>query len=314
MTQPVALQLAISQIGELKPEDYVGLIDRSAVECLKVRLRAEGLLTPIWVRKNGNAWKGAPYSVIAGRHRLMAATELGWSEIAAEVRADAGSKADDLRRLQLAENLHRRVLRPIERACFIMAQWQETARAIEPAAPDSQQKSAIIQRWSVSATLANTPIGSRATVDNETASQTGIKRRTVELYRRVYEKLVIPFPDQFALINAHPLGESLSAMTTLAQIKTVERRTMAVNKLLEREDWPNMQSVLVAAGLADSTGNRIDKRNHLAVIGDAWAKMKPDERRHYLLNDLPRRITPKLAESLVIKLMTEFPVLKGERP
>ncbi|MEP7221540.1 MAG: ParB N-terminal domain-containing protein [Novosphingobium sp.] len=271
MMRSVAIQLAISQIGEMRPQDYVGLIDRSAVECLKVRLQAEGLLTPIWLRKNGNASKGKPYSVIAGRHRLIAASELGWTEIAAEVRAGADSKPDDLRGLQLAENLHRRVLRPIERACFIVAQWCEVACTIAPIVPDSQQKSAVIQRWSSFAVLANTALGNRAAVDDQTAAQTGLKKRSIELYRSLYEKLVVPFPDQFAQINAHPLGESLSAMTTIAQIKTIERRTIAVSKLLERQDWPNITAVLVKAGLADSNGNRPDQTPAAAM--HAWNKL-----------------------------------------
>lgn len=61
LMRAVSQLIPISDIGELKAEEYVGLIDRAAIECLKVRLEADGLLTPIWVRKNGNAKKGARF-------------------------------------------------------------------------------------------------------------------------------------------------------------------------------------------------------------------------------------------------------------
>lgn len=59
----VSKRIPIEQIGELAPDDYVGLIDDQAVEHLKLRLAAEGQHMPIWVRQNGNAAK-MPYSVV----------------------------------------------------------------------------------------------------------------------------------------------------------------------------------------------------------------------------------------------------------
>lgn len=160
-----SILIPVAQIGELAPDDYVGLIDDTAVECLKARFAAEGQHTPIWVRQNGNAAK-MRFSVVCGRHRLRAAKALGWNEIQIEVRADMHSTRADLVALQVIENLDRRVLRPIERAKFIMVRWCELAKSCVQSSTESQQKQAIRARWSALAILANTSTADRDAVDN----------------------------------------------------------------------------------------------------------------------------------------------------
>lgn len=277
-----ALMLPIEQIGEMKAENYVGLIDRNAVECLKVRLQAESLRTPIWVRKNGNARKGEPYSVIAGRHRRIAAMELGWTEIAAEVRAGPDSKADELRRLQLAENLDRRVLRPIERACFILDRWRSEALA---------------RAWDI--------VSHARDLDDITGKACGnVDARTIRRYRRLHDELVAPFPDQFALINGHPLGANLSDMNTLASVKLKGRRK-AVEMLLSRDDWKSMTEVLVEAGIAESNGNRTDPEKLNAVMSNTWNKLPSDAQRAHL-DFLVKQIDKEMANEMVSSLIKRW--------
>lgn len=75
---------------------------------LEASLRASGLLQPISVRRQGDA-----YELIAGERRVRAATNLGWSEIQAIVR-----DFDDRTMLVLAlvENLQRTNLNALEEA------------------------------------------------------------------------------------------------------------------------------------------------------------------------------------------------------
>jgi len=75
---------------------------------LEASLKASGLLQPISVRRRGDA-----YELIAGERRFRAATNLGWTEIAAIVR-----DYDDQTMLVLAlvENLQRANLNAIEEA------------------------------------------------------------------------------------------------------------------------------------------------------------------------------------------------------
>jgi len=82
--------------------------DSAELAELEASLKASGLLQPITVRRQGDA-----FELIAGERRLRAATNLGWSEISAIVR-----DFDDRTMLVLAlvENLQRSNLNAIEEA------------------------------------------------------------------------------------------------------------------------------------------------------------------------------------------------------
>ena len=82
--------------------------DSAELAELEASLKASGLLQPITVRRQGDA-----FELIAGERRLRAATNLGWTEISAIVR-----EFDDQTMLVLAlvENLQRSNLNPLEEA------------------------------------------------------------------------------------------------------------------------------------------------------------------------------------------------------
>jgi len=82
--------------------------DQAELAELQASLKASGLIQPITVRRRGDA-----FELIAGERRLRAATNLGWTDIAAIVR-----DFDDRTMLVLAlvENLQRSNLNAIEEA------------------------------------------------------------------------------------------------------------------------------------------------------------------------------------------------------
>ncbi|MCX7283655.1 MAG: ParB N-terminal domain-containing protein [Novosphingobium sp.] len=291
---PVSKTVPIEQVGELPADHYVGLIDDQAIAHLAVRLAAEGLHNAIWVRQNGNAAK-ARFSVIAGRHRLRAARALGWTEIEVEVRAGQASTTAELKRLQLIENLDRRTPRPIERACLIMERWQSEACK---------------QGWDI--------VSHARDLDDLTGRQCGnVDGRTIRRYRRIFENIVVAFPDQFALINAHPLGESQSAMQTLASQKLIEptsvrpvgvnNRRMAVDKLLERTDWKNIDEVLLAAGIHDSNGRRGEGAVDSGLkLRNVWRALPIDAKRTHFV-EMASDIPPFLVRETIELLKKRLP-------
>lgn len=305
----VSKRIPIEQIGELAPDDYVGLIDDQAVEHLKLRLAAEDQHMPIWVRQNGNAAK-MPYSVICGRHRLRAAKALGWQEIAVEVRADMHSTRAQLKSMQLIENLDRRVLRPIERACFIMERWLKEAEKLQEAAPKSQQQQAIRKRWDVLAETANTSGVARGAADEATAKIVDESAKNVRVYRSLYEKLVVPFPHEFDRINSHPFGENLTILGRIAGIpyapeKGDNRRASAIAALLDPandwQSWDQFASQVLGQG---STGER--SAEGFGTITKAWNGMPLRERRKFVVEGLPKLLTKDMAGKLVDTLVQEF--------
>lgn len=300
MTGREVIKLPIDQIGELKPGEILGLIDAEAIDALVARLPIDGLQTPIWVRRNGNARKGEPFSVVAGRHRLRAARALGWSEIEAEVRAGPSSKPSDLKTLQLIENIDRRVPRPIELACFIMARWTDVAASMEQDVPSSPQTAAIRARWNavgklssaaptapkeeadagVWASVAHTG-HERRKADAEVASLCGFSARKVRQYRQIFEKLVEPYPDLFADLNAHPMAERYSHMRQLAAIRRDSDRRKVIEKLLSKRDWQSMDEALRAA--IPARGDKGAGKSPHSRFKQAWQRMEQAAQREHAL-------------------------------
>lgn len=89
-------------------------LDGAAVDRLAESMAAMGLRTPISVRMDGD-----DLLLVAGAHRLEAARRLGWEKIPA-VYIEGDER--DARLWELAENLHRAELLPVERAEHI-AEW-----------------------------------------------------------------------------------------------------------------------------------------------------------------------------------------------
>lgn len=251
----VVLTVPISEIGELPADHYVGLIDESAIACLEARFAVEGLKSPIWVRRNGNAAR-TRWSVIAGRHRLRAAQRLGWTEIAIEQRADAKSTLDELRSLQVTENLDRRVLRPIERALNLMVRRQEASVGIDCAVAKNQHAAAAVERWSASATVADALPGVTTLIDEATAAACGVSLRTIQSYRKIHSAIVEPFADLYPALNAHHLGESLSVMTRIAQEKKAEERRAIIEAIISDPQMPSVDEARVRLKLSTPKGHR----------------------------------------------------------
>src|SRR5690606_23912780 len=93
----------------------------ATVAALMESMREVGQLQPIVVQRHYNAQR--PY-LIAGRNRLEAAGQLGWDSIRAVDMFDPAAPGDQITpaMAEIAENLHRRELRALERA-NLQAQW-----------------------------------------------------------------------------------------------------------------------------------------------------------------------------------------------
>lgn len=87
-------------------------------------------------------------------------------------------------------------------------------------------------------------------------------------------------------------------MTRIAQLKQPEARQKAIEMVLSRSDWQSMDEVMVAAGLAMSTGNRVNPEKLGAVMMDTWAKLPPAGRRAHI-EWLAEKVTPGQAMDMV---------------
>lgn len=103
--------------------DRLRAADPAAVEAKRISMRESGQISPILVRPapGQTGW----YILVAGLHRLEAATAEGW----AGIRADVRQLTDDQARLiEVDENLISKGLTPLERAIFVDVRLQVWAR------------------------------------------------------------------------------------------------------------------------------------------------------------------------------------------
>jgi hypothetical protein len=106
-------------------------IDKAAVERLAESMKAIGLQTPISIWADD---KDRPV-LVAGHHRLEAARALGWEQIEC---CFVAMDADDRRRWEIAENLHRAELTVQQRSDQI-AEWVAITNKKAQLAPFSNQ-------------------------------------------------------------------------------------------------------------------------------------------------------------------------------
>ena len=106
------IPLSQIHIGERFRKDYGNLNQ------FKHSIKTNGLITPIAVGltsalKMDGLDASKPYTLLAGGRRTQAATELGWSTVPAKV-YDYPITELDLRSIELAENLERKDMTPVE--------------------------------------------------------------------------------------------------------------------------------------------------------------------------------------------------------
>ena len=298
MTRPdtVRVPLAEIEIGE-----RIGFLNAEHVNDLAERMDAEGQHTPIQLKRNGNAAK-IKWSLVAGLHRMLAAKSLGWTEIEAIKVADAKSTADQLRRLELGENLAHRFRRPIERA-IMMFEFGRLEEAIDHPGHVGESRHARGARMKNSASVTMTEMeGWR----ERTAKAFGTSLSTLERHSRIYRAIAEALPELAQQLNDHPMGESLSVMTTVASVKMPDTRRRVVEMILTRPDWKSMDEVMVAMGHR-STGSRTDpNRPDETQFRHIWRQMSAIQRRSHFL-DLAKDIPPYLVREAIDKLQEMLP-------
>lgn len=126
LTDPGGIENIEVPVGRITFRDADFPLDRAAVAGLIEALPAHGLLNPVTLRRNGTHG----FTLVAGRHRLEAARQLGWETIPARV-LPGEAPADAVRTdklLRISENLHRRALTPLQRATMLKQYLDLTGR------------------------------------------------------------------------------------------------------------------------------------------------------------------------------------------
>jgi len=257
------IQIAVRdiEIGE-----RVGFFDADHAVDIATSFIELGQTTPIQVSRNPEG-AAKPWRLVAGRHRICAASFLGWSEIDAKQVADASAGELLLRLLELSENLDRRSYRPLERAIFI----EERARLEEALDyPDDFGEASQVRAGR--ARQSTSEIVSPAKNWRErTATAFGVSLRTIELYREIYRAIVEPFPDLAEALNFHKLGERFTHIYGIAKLIKPELRRKVIETIIADPELNGFKSALIKCGERMSNGNRaLPQDRAMTAFQTAW--------------------------------------------
>jgi ParB family chromosome partitioning protein len=299
MTHLATLHLPLSAIAV---GERIGFFSAAHATRLGESMAADGQHAPIQVRRNGNAAK-LPWTLVAGLHRLRGAEHQGWTEIAAIQVADKTATPADLRRMELAENLNHLMRRPIERA-IMMAEYARLEEEIDHPGHVGECSQARALRVRQGTDVIVTDV---ATWRERTAAAFDCSLSKLEKHLRLYRAIAVDLSDLAEQVNAHPLGESLSYMTSLAQHRTIESRRLVAETLLSGDDWPNMQAVEVAAGITNSTGKRGFGDGHYGLkLRAAWQELTPIAKQSHFV-EMAEGILPSLVRETIELLKERLP-------
>lgn len=220
--------------------------------------------------------RAAPGSAFAwrlhvGLHRTMGARLAGLPVYAIEV---SGS-AKELRELEASENLHRRVMAPLERAKFVHAFCEAAQERIAREHGDlSAQQLAVKARWDRVRMQQERAENALTEELEDTSSKIelvygwqdgareafGLSKTAVHYDLTLYRLIIAPFPERAEALSRHPIvGKKAKELRKIADVRD-EARRRAVIDLLIADDELGADDARVQAGIpaTKSTGNRPD--------------------------------------------------------
>jgi ParB-like chromosome segregation protein Spo0J len=253
------LQIAVDDIVV---GDRIGILWPDKAAALGQLIAACGQRTPINIRANGPK-AAKPWTLVAGWHRLEGAKLAGLRVI------DAIQVYGDFREIEAEENLHRRNLAPIERACFVRAVADAAEARLKDQHGDlTAQEIGIRKRWAD--VKAKAPGVERDETLNDaeadhtsanlalvygwadaTAEALGFSRRSIFRDLALHRAIVAPFPDLYEALARHPIvGENASALREIASYAEPSRRAI-IEGLIQAPDMTLAQAL---EGLALKAG------------------------------------------------------------
>ncbi|WP_323034560.1 ParB/RepB/Spo0J family partition protein [Pararhodobacter sp.] len=206
------LSIPLAQIDI--PDDRLRQMDSDWADGLAQSLSVSGLQNPITVTI---ADKKGRHVLIAGLHRLTAATRLEWPEINAII--FTGSKLEQ-RLVEIDENLIRRELSPLDRASHLA----ERQRIYEELYPETKKGVAhAVARWGdVNEKFSFTSFTA------DVAEKLGLSQRMIQLSISRYTKIA---PDVRAQIASTWIADKGVELDALAKLEPALQRKAVANML-----------------------------------------------------------------------------------
>jgi ParB family transcriptional regulator, chromosome partitioning protein len=254
---------AIDASGRLRP------VNADRVSALAASMSEIGLQQPIIVRSHPNG--ANRFQLIAGGHRLAAATELGWTEIAA-IRIDV--EAASARLIEIDENLIRNELSALDFAVAVA----ERKRIYEALHPETKHGGTRPKK-PADGQVGNLTTWSRFSKD--AAKRTGLSEAVFQRASGLMQNLS---PEVIALIRSTPLADNAGALKKLA------RR-------------PASEQIGIARALHDGAAKTIDTAAVAAGFTPPPVKIDPEQKLYAQWRETLSRTNAKERRGLLVELL-----------
>ncbi len=252
-----------AQIDMIVVEDRLRSVDEAAVQHIAESMQHQGQLYPIQIR----TIQPGRFRLVAGAHRLAAASKLGWTHIEAFLVDDLDE--EEARLLEIDENLCRAELRPIEKAHFFSTRkdlyehlYPETKHGAHLKSPN----------WRHGENTDASPSERPPSYVDDTANSTPWSPRTIQRYTRIGDRLD---PELREAITSTPVGDRTQDLERIANMEPKEQRDL-LDRLRSADEPPKSLSALQKdPNTAAPRPGNVDRLKKL------WTKSTEDERAEF---------------------------------
>lgn len=202
-------------LADIKVADRLRPVDEDWAQALAGSIARDGLLSPIDICAEG---KG--YRLVAGAHRLRAHALLGLTEIAAFMR---DHEALGRRAREIAENVMRRELDPIDRAAHITELYEVELQRAGVSLGEHRSKVgglANSARFKAEAEEAGDKLSSALNLQAQVAEKVGLNVRTLQRDIALHRGLK---PAVREALRGHKVAQAASQLLTLAKRPEAEQ-------------------------------------------------------------------------------------------
>lgn len=203
------------RVADIKVADRLRPVDADWVAALAGSIARDGLLSPIDVCAEGKGFR-----LVAGAHRLAAVTQLGHDEIAAFVRDHEGLAR---RSREIAENIMRRELDPLDRAAFVAELYDVELQRAGISLGEHKSKVgglAFAARVKSEADEAAAKFAGAYNLQDQVAAKTGLSKRTIQNELALHRGLK---PAAVALLRGTKVAQAASQLLVLAKQSEAEQ-------------------------------------------------------------------------------------------
>ena len=298
-------------ILQISPEDIevterIGLFWPDKAAAIGKLMARDGQNDPIKVAKAGNKAK-KPWKLVAGLHRLQGAKLEELVEIDA---IEVWGSSEQLKEIEASENLHRRQIGPLERACLVRAIADAAeARMRADHSGLTQQQIAVRARWDAEKAKASgiVPDLQLAEIEadhtganlsrvygwrEEIAGAMGMSVAAIKRSLALHRAIVAPFGDLYKALAGHEkIAENASALHDIAGVRDAGKRRALIELLLEEPELALAEAMvrlgIKPPGVIPKTGatkfmdgvrsnlQRLSPEQQISIAGDTIEQLKP---------------------------------------